>query len=277
MREVRKSFFLPVLLMLLFLSACGPKENALQSDTVQNSSSDSVSTDSVSAISVSSEAFSYTVMDETYTDEGINAKYPQLINANDNQKADSVNKAIQTDIRTYLDNLKTNAQEIGKLTLDLKYEIAGYKDKVLSIEYNGVSSTGDAAYPVNVYHTCSIDLSSTDFITLRDLFKIDSFFVQQFISGMYSPYTDDLDLETAGVDLKETISGQYSEQALIDLFSSATVNYRLTDQGVILSVEVPHALGDHMEMAINYESIERNIVKDNPIWKDYLFIAESAE
>lgn len=280
MSVIRIRVFLSVLLMILFLTGCTSKETAVPSDSVKNSSTNSVSTDSVStksaaANSITSEkTFTYKIMDETYTEEDINAKYPQLINANDNKKSDSINKAIQNDIRAYLNNLKTNTLEMGKLTLDLKYEITGYKNKVLSIEYKGVSSTKDTAYPVNVYHTCNIDLISTDFVSLKDLFNIDGFFAEQFISGMYSPYTDDLDLEASGVDLKETISGQYSKKALIDLFSADTVNYRLTDQGVIISVEVPHVLGDHLEMAINYESIERNIVKNNPVWKDYLFIAE---
>ena len=41
--------------------------------------------------------------------------------------------------------------------------------------------------------------------------------------------------------------------------------------GVIVSIEVPQALGDHLEMAINYETIEANMIKSSPVWKDYLF------
>jgi hypothetical protein len=48
----------------------------------------------------------------------------------------------------------------------------------------------------------------------------------------------------------------------------------MADQGVNISIEVPHALVDHLEMDVNYESIEKNIEKNKPIWKDYLFIAE---
>ena len=264
MGAIKKKYLLPVLLMLLlYLSGCGSNGNSSQSASDGSFSTNSIST---------GKGFSYNTTDETYTEAGINAKYPRLVNASDNKKAASINKTIQNDIRTYLDGLKAESRDSGKLTLDLKYEISGYKDKVLSITYTGLSSIEGAAYPVNVYHTLNISLDSTDSVALKSLFNIDSSFVQRFISGMYSPYTQDLNLEKSGVDIKGEINRQYSEQDLIKAFSAEKANYRLTDQGVIISVEVPHAMGDHLEMAINYEYIEGNMVKKNPVWKDYLFI-----
>jgi hypothetical protein len=44
--------------------------------------------------------------------------------------------------------------------------------------------------------------------------------------------------------------------------------------GVIVSIEVPHAVSDHLEMAIPYEAVESNMIKSSPLWKDYLFIKD---
>ena len=81
-----------------------------------------------------------------------------------------------------------------------------------------------------------------------------------------------MDLEKSNVNIKEVIEREYSNKDLISLFQKAEANYKLTEYGVILSIEVPHALGDHLEMAINYETIEINLIKNSPTWKDYLFL-----
>ena len=159
------------------------------------------------------------------------------------------------------------------MTLDLNYEIAGYGKKVFSISYQGYAHYGQAVNPINIYYTQNIALGDdVHTIPLKDIFTINEVFVERFKTGMYSPSREDLDLEKSGVNLKEEIERQYSNQDLINLFQKAEANYKLTEYGVIVSIEVPHALGDHLEMAINYETIESNIIKSSPVWKDYLFL-----
>ena len=164
---------------------------------------------------------------------------------------------------------------MGNLTLDLNYEIAGYGKKVLSISYQGYAHYEQAVKPLNVYYAQNIALGDdVHTIPLKDIFTINDFFVERFKLGMYSPSRADLDLEKSGVNLKEAIEQQYSNQELINLFQKAEANYKLTEYGVIVSIEVPHALGDHLEMAINYETIEINMIKSSQVWKDYLFLAK---
>lgn len=219
------------------------------------------------------EEFTYSIIDETYTEKGITLKFPQLAKANNPTKADSINKAIQGNIRGKLDSLRSEGNDLGALTLDLNYELAGYRQKVLSISYKGYAHFEQAPNPVDVYHTQNIALAEVDTIPLKDLFTINDFFVERFKIGMYSPSRADLDLEKSGVNLKEEIERQYSNQDLRNLFQKAEANYKLTEYGVIVSIEVPHALGDHLEMAINYETIELNMIKSSPVWKDYVFLA----
>lgn len=222
--------------------------------------------------SVEKEEFAYSVIDETYTEKGITIKFPQLTKASNEAKSDLINKAIQVSIRMKLDSLRMDNEDMGAFSLDLKYEITKYDNKVLSIVYNGISHFEKTAYPVNIFHAQNIIVDEVDTVPLKAIFTIDDNFIEAFKSGNYSPYTDDLNLENSGVNLKETIESQYTNKDLVELFQNDKANYKLTMYGVIISIEVPHAIGDHLEMAIPFEAVESNMIKSSPVWKDYLFI-----
>ena len=284
MKTFQKSLLLGICLILtMSLAACTKKEasketlSTSQDVKKSNSGENAVPEKKVVpekiAVPEKIEEFTYSIIDETYTEKGITLKFPQLAKANNPTKADSVNKAIQENIRGLLDSLKSEEKDMGALTLDLNYEIAGYGHKVFSISYQGYAHFEQAPYPVNVYRTQNILLGDdVHTVSLKDIFMINDVFIERFKTGMYSPSRKDLDLEKSGVNLKEEIERQYSKQDLIKLFQKAEANYKLTEYGIIVSIEVPHALGDHLEMAINYETIEANIIKGSPVWKDYLFL-----
>lgn len=266
----RRFVLLPlILLMLLGISACSANSSSTGSAPKEKGKITSPEKDASD-----NKDFTYKIIDETYSEDGIKLVYPQLTNARDAAKADTINKAIQRDIRLYLENLKSAAAESGKLSLDLEYKMTGYPGKTISIAYTGLSNISGALYPVHVYHTQNIDLENCDYLPLNTVFKTDGFFIERLKAGMYAPYSDDLDLEAEGVDIQDQLDQLYSDEDLIKFLNNENTNYLLTDQGVIVSVEVPHVLGDHLEMAINYESIESNMIKDNPIWKDYPFIVK---
>ena len=267
MKKVKKSLVLvSVLILAISLVACKGKETVPE---VKSKESPVKNTDVKNADSVEKADFTYSIIDDTYTEEGITIKFPQLKKASNEAKADLVNKAIQESIRTKLASLRTGQEDMGAFTLELKYEMAGYGNKVLSISYQGTSHYEKVAYPVNIYHTQNITLNEVNTLSLKDIFIIDDHFVQAFKSGKYSPSRDDLDLEKSGVNLKEAIERQYSNKDLINFFQKNEVNFKLTKYGVIISIEVPHAIGDHLEMVIPYEAVEANMIKGSLVWKDY--------
>jgi len=277
MKTIQRSLMLVICLILaMSLVACAKeeasKETISTNQEVKKSDSGEKAVPEKIAVPEKKEEFTYRIIEEAYTETGITLKFPQLTKANNPTKADSINKAIQGNIRGILDSLRSGGKDMGALTLDLNYEIAGYGKKVISISYQGYAHFEQASYPVNVYYTQNIALGEVDTLALKDIFTINDFFVERFKLGLYSPSREELDLEKSGVNLKEVIESQYSNQELIKLFQKAEANYKLTEYGVIVSIEVPHALGDHLEMAINYETIEVNIIKSSPVWKDYLFL-----
>lgn len=256
MKQVSKGLIFPFLLIfLLCITSCSSTNNAI--------------TPTASAAPIKSEnaSFTYKKINESYSDGEIKVKFPQLVKSSNNDKSDSINIGIQSDIRFYIQTLKEEFNSEGKINLTLNYDLSNYKDKAISIAYTGISSEKGAVYPVNNYHTCTIDMESSDFITLKSLFKIDNLFINEFLSGEYIPYTNDLNLEKSNVDIKKAIQDQYTKQDLMKLFSQEEAKFKLTDKTVIISVDVAHALGDHIELAIQLNKLKA-FMKDCPLWKD---------
>lgn len=275
MKSIKKNLLITSFLILaISFTACKGKEPApdvIAKESAKETTSNNTKvkkTDSVEKIQ-----FTYSIIDETYTEDGITIKFPQLVKASNQAKADSINKAIQESIRNKFDSLRMDNDDMGAFSLDLKYEITEYDNKVISIVYKGISHFEKAAYPVNVFHAQNIALDEIDTtLPLKAIFNIDDHFIEAYKSGSYVTYTEDLNLESSGVNVKETIENQYSNSDLVELFQKDDANYKLTMYGVIVSIEVPHAIGDHLEMSIPYEAVESNMIKSSKVWKDYLSV-----
>ncbi|MGH4118754.1 hypothetical protein [Clostridium sp.] len=280
MKNIKKSLVLSgVFILAISLAACKGNETSpeVMVKPTKNTSPEviveSAKNTEVKNSEIAKKAdFTYSIIDEIYTEKGITIKFPQLNKSNNEAKVDLVNKTIQEYIKMKLDTLRMGQEDMDAFSMDLKYEITDYKNKVISIVYQGTSNFEKSAYPVNIYYTQNITLGEVDTLILKDIFVIDDKFVEAFKSGIYSPSRDDLDLEKSGVNLKETIESQYSNEDLINLLKTQEVNYKLTMDGVIISIEVPHAIGDHLEMVIPYKTVEENMIKSSPVWKDYLFV-----
>jgi len=214
--------------------------------------------------------FVFDIMDETFTEGETVIKFPQLVNTNDEDRADRINKIIQQDLQQYLlDTMELAGGEEVIQTLSCKTE--SFMDTAISIVYTGVASTKAAAYPTNKYHTLTLNLVDGISVSLWDLFAIDGDFIQAFRLGMYSPSVEGLDLEKSGVDVLKLIDEQGTSKMLQNRFKEDATPFSMTEYGVIVSIEVPHAMGDHLEMAIPYETVEILIkTEDSTIWSNYL-------
>ncbi|AET69284.1 hypothetical protein Desor_3825 [Desulfosporosinus orientis DSM 765] len=220
--------------------------------------------------------YSYETESRNWNVKGITVKYPMFVNTSTlepslEEKADQANDLIMNDMENLIETIQSNVDD-ETLTIDGIYEYSQISPIVLSIRYEIDYYAESLAHPVSLYHTLTISLDKDSVIPLSDLFVIDKTFVEDYKSNwMYAP-SRDLDLEAAGVNIKEEIANQYSNEDLIRLFSQADAQYYLTDQGLILSIEVPHALGDHLEKAMKYEFLEENMKRDHPLWANYMFL-----
>ncbi|WHH57750.1 protease inhibitor I42 family protein [Petroclostridium sp. X23] len=284
--------FLGIFIMCLGFAACSVKEKGLSNDLMDEKKqqsqapksqtpksqtpdpqapSDEAPPDPTGSDPMSLPPYTYDIEGRNWNVEGITVKYPMIVNSNIQEKSDEANDLIMNDMSTLIEIIKKNVND-ETLTVDGVFDYSQISPTVLSICYEIDYYAESLAYPVSLYHTLTISLDQVAAIPLSDLFVIDETFVEDFKTmWMYAPFRD-LDLEASGVNIKEEIEKLYSNKELIKLFSQANAQYYLIDQGLILSIEVPHALGDHLEMATKYEFLEIYMKKDHPLWKDYMFL-----
>ena len=213
------------------------------------------------------EAFIYDLDSAVIEENNIHVRYPVIKDSNDTQKELDLNHMIAQDITDLVSSQLSNAPEAGDLSLELDYTISGYADQVLSISYIGTSYIKDGLFPVNTYHTLNIDLNQGEKLILTDIVNINEELMKQFKEGAYFPYTDDLNLVASELSPTTIIEEQYTDEALISYFQNENAKFYLTDYEIVLSIEIPHVLGDHLEMGIPYEVLGSN-KKAHSIWEE---------
>ena len=201
-----------------------------------------------------SPALSYEIESSSYSKNNISISYPKLVNLKNDTKEKEINELIQAEAIRIND-----FHSLDNTSLEVDYQITYKSDEFLSIQYSGSALSKGAAYPLNMFYTTNIDLDKEIKVKLSDLMKIDKALVQALKNGIYKSYDDNLNLQDEGV-LKEIWSGIKDEDLLGDLKysdkmdasnNSGIFSY-LTPDSLGISLSVPHALGDHLEMEIDY-------------------------
>lgn len=209
----------------------------------------------------------YQLTKNTYKTENITVNYPQITNLGDENKQKILNEIIKNDA---LEGFTEGVDD--KLTLEINYKIPLETSNFLSIQYYGLSTVKGAAYPTNQFYTTNIDIKNGKKLKLVDIIKIDDNFVKSFKKGSY------MALESGNSELKAAVNDYVSNinnQDLINYFKqadsrkieenpSATYSY-LTNDSIVISINVPHVLGDHAEYKIDSADIPNNI---NMAWRD---------
>lgn len=275
MNKIRKiSLFLCVVFLFSFLGACTNQADDVSPTKGDQQIQKAESTPNAND-SAPTEDCTYEIESKSWGEAAIAVTYPTIVNCDDQVWADEINEIIASDLYNVIDGskgIRALAENPDTVTIEANYNYSDSIETILSIEYIGVYNVEKSAYPVNFFHTLTIGLDNAESLTLSDLFVIDQVFVDAFKMGNYAPYSSDLDLEAAGENVQNIISNQYTDEELLAWFSDAEVDFYMTESGVILSIEVPHVLGDHLEMAVNYENIESNIIGENPVWASYGFL-----
>lgn len=280
MKTLKKAMILiGILMMCLALAACTSRKKEPQSAENTEKQTDRIDEEAqepVGSDPMSLPPYTFDIETKNWTGEGITLKYPEIIHSNMQEETDEVNDLIVKDLSEVIESIKNTVNDTT-LTIDGAYEYERYAPDVLSIKYMGSYASSLSAYPVNFYHTITLSLEQAAVIPLSDLFVIDEAFVEGLKNWMYAPYSESLDLEESSKSIDSLLSEQYSNDTLVQWLCQEKAPYYLTSQGLILSFEVPHALGDHLELAMNYEFLEQSIKRDHPAWKNYLFLSEEAK
>ncbi|MEW4426849.1 hypothetical protein AB1I68_05245 [Paenibacillus pabuli] len=240
--------WLLILIPVLLLMSCNSNDE-LYSDQAKGNNDSSIDK-------------GYTIENINYSKNNINIVYPQIV---DITNAEKINALIQNEATRIV-----NSYSLEKDNLDINYRIMFKNHELISIQYFGSAFAEGAPYPSNVFYTSNIDLKKGSRVKLIDLIVVNDAFVEKFKEGSYKSYDEDLNLLDNGV-ITEILSG-FSSKDLINYFKqsdgvgevndSGTYSY-ITQDAIGVSISVPHALGDHLEMEVSFPYLINNIKKEN--------------
>jgi len=233
---MKKIIMILILLLIFLISGCES-----QKDVTEDNISDKEA---------------YEITKENYTDNNIIINYPQISDLYDNEKQIRINEMIKSQALEVLENYKDG---ISDLNLEMGYEIKYQGKDILSIQYIGLSATQGAAYPINEYNTSNIDLEKEQILLLSDVVTINETLVEKFNAGKYVAYNTSLNLETEGA-LNDALHN-FDSDGLIEILNQKNTKFYFTNDSLVVSIEVPHVLGDHLEMEIKYGDLNDLLLK----------------
>lgn len=220
----------------------------------------------------------YNVIENTYKIANITIKYPQISNLGDDNKQEKINKLIKDSVIDGYDlteTIKTGVipsynEPIENLSLDVSYTIELQDSNILSIKYLGESYMKNSAHPNNELCTTNVDINNVKILRLSDMVTINQALVDALRKGNYVPWSKDFALTQSDIN---TLIGAYNDRDLQTALEQSdkpnglenpfyTHSY-LTKDGIVISISVNHAAGDHAEFKMSYNSIKNNIKTNN--------------
>ncbi|NDI35441.1 hypothetical protein [Chengkuizengella sediminis] len=217
----------------------------------------------------------FDIIQESYIENNeIKIKYPQITNLlgpddmmdgiNIDDKIISINQLIKDEALKIL-NLYSHAD--GPLTIEINNKVTWKSGNLMSIQYSGVSYVDlPAAYPINVFYTSNINIAKEKTEKLNDIIYIDQKLIDKIKNGEFKalhPEHDNVFDTFTEEDLMKMLSNADS----LDIEGTRIFSY-FTNEGLGISVNVIHALGDHAEFEINVQNLRENIKKDHEVWKN---------
>ncbi|UOO38298.1 DUF4163 domain-containing protein [Oscillospiraceae bacterium CM] len=266
MKNAKGLFLLALLLAAaLVLGGCRKAAENASSSPQQTSGETGESTTPSASPTDIVPASGYQFEEKTYADGVISLKYPQIKNLSDTEKQDKLNKLIYEAAMRDLDEVKSSDMADYEMTYAVTYN----SPDVISISFDGYSEVTGAAHPNLFLYAVTIDAKNVKAVKLKDLVKIDESFVTALINGTYSSMGFDMTDDTRDA-IREVLGGMDTESWLEQLKNAdtsgwATASY-LTDEGLMVSVSVPHVMGDHVEILLTYQQLTA-FKTSSPIWQ----------
>ncbi len=207
----------------------------------------------------------YEFITETYEDGGISIRYPKFTGMPDAETQSAINGMIKESALKDIDSIKSeDDNENYKLDYKVMYCKLGY----LSIKFPGCSYYGEGAYAASFVFTVNIDMKNRSLIRLSDLIKIDESFVEEVRN-----YISDTAEYDGGPEYKEALNeflnqtdtaGWITELTNADTSDSDCCSY-FTQDHLVISVPIHHALGDYIEVWFVYYNIDQYNI-GHPLW-----------
>ena len=198
--------------------------------------------------------------EQTYTNENITIRFPQIVGLTDSTVQDALNKLLSDTAFMNLSELESGTE------YELGYTVSMNTPDVISVWFDGYYNVPGAAHPGLLLFAVTIDVASEQAVALSYLVTIDSDFIALLRSGEYISSNYDMTDEIRAA-IEENLN---DDEILINELSQSGTSiwssaYYLTESGLVLSVSVPHVLGDHVEISIAYDELAP-FKTDNALW-----------
>lgn len=194
------------------------------------------------------EEASYEIERKELSKSGIRISYPQIAGLSNTEIQEKWNELIEGHARKALGDAEEGS------SLEVSYAVKTKNDQMLSILIEGYYSTEGAAYPTCFRYTYNIDLNSGESIRLAYVRDADEL-AKELLAGKGYQVEGEL-----GEEFKERLTILYGdEEQLADALrdfdygenreTPAGFSYH-QDGKVHLCIEVPHALGDYVDVIL---------------------------
>ncbi|WP_235839185.1 DUF4163 domain-containing protein [Clostridium sp. Marseille-P2415] len=188
----------------------------------------------------------------TYQEGNVSIQYPAISNLGDQALEEKINNLLKSNALEIQKAYLGNAQK-GSLTIESK--VISADRKRTTVVYTGLFSADGAAYPTNIFVTNTVDMSQAKDIRLTDY--VDPSALAGYI------LSEDCKLYDASPELTEAFMAMRSDtgpEAYAKMFQQADFPVRTKSKNgtsvfpesfsyedggtIIVSIPVPHALGD---------------------------------
>lgn len=190
--------------------------------------------------------------------------YPQIENGLNAEKINNIiivfvenelQKYIQDgfygDVKSSPESWEWDNDQYTLQAMNINYKVTRDDSEYLSITFEGLYNYKNSAYPIHYFNALVIDVNKYELITLSNLYDIDLNFIQLVQQELLNKINKDAKSEYVDSFYKELeMSIQNGDYAIY-----------LTDEYLGFSVFTGHVFGDHYEIMINYNKLNKFIKK----------------
>ncbi len=216
-----------------------------------------INNDKESSKNLKEKSNEYELVSKNYNKNNVKINYPEIKKFNDDEKLKSINKYLKESALKVLDNYVKEDPNLEAVNLNVNYDVKFKNEKYISIVYKGEVNVKGTAYPSSIFYTTNVDLESGNIIRLSDYSN-----VKDILNKLKDPknikvIAENDELASAQKDFILNIGNDN----LINMVKNADFNevntkiespkdgvYSYFDKdGVVISLQVNHAIGDHAE------------------------------
>lgn len=167
--------------------------------------------------------------------------------------------------------LVQNCNDNGE-TLEVTYKSTLESKNILSLKFDANVDNKISPHPTAKLYTLNLDINTCTKLKLEDFVNIDEKLVDKF---KVSKADESVETGVAEKAIKYLLeSPNHTTDYFITTFKGADSSYEadpftfsyLTKDAIVISTEVPHSAGDHVEIDLKYDDIKNSINYNNVIW-----------